>query len=274
MVHGVAQPASQRPSHLVTSFLVAALLVGVVESFLSPTTVAHPPSRRASPTSYNGVDANLADHVAGARPASFGAPPRAWPPLLPHVRSDSGPLTPHASTAAVVSMVQGRARSASLPRVSAAARSAAARSRPSSQSTGRNDKCALFLDDHGNGGGVRWGGTGAGGSNGNGNGRGKGNGNGDGNGEDGDGGESSGDDDGFSGGRPLLLAGAGSGLAGALDGLREAVGNFRMPWNRKDESGEEGQEGGEAEAAPQGGVEDELAKVFDLHKKARVKKLA
>lgn len=236
MVQSAGRPASQPPSHLLTSLLTAALLVGVVDSFLSPTAVPLSPSRsaRAAPSSYNGeisAAAELADHVAAdARPASLGAQARAWPPLR---QVSSGPGSRRPATA--LSMLGGRARSPSMPRVSAVASAgtATAAGYPFSGSTTRRGaKLALSPDHRGHDGGDQGGNAGGGGHNNNGSGKGRGNGsgNGDGNGDD-NGGESCGDD-GFDD-RGLLLAGAGTGLAGALDGLKEAMGNVRMPWSRK-----------------------------------------
>lgn len=104
--------------------------------------------------------------------------------------------------------------------------------------SGRRANPALSLDHRGHGGGGdgdnrrdtdssgSCNGNGSGCGNGDGNGHRGGNGNNDGDGE-------SGGDDGFGHGRPLLLAGAGSGVAGALDRVKEAVRNLRLPWIRK-----------------------------------------
>lgn len=230
MVRSVALPASQPASHSVTSFLTAALLVGVVDSFLPPAAVSHSPSRLAAATSYKGVNPKLADHVAAAPPASPGTPPLTLPPLL-QVNLGPDSRTPHESSVAAVSIVQGRARSVFLPRVSAAAATAAVGYRSRCASTRRRAKLtAASLDhhDHDHGGGA-----GKGGRNGHGGGNGKGNGNGNGDGNGNNGGGESGGDDGFDEGRPLLLAGAGAGLAGALDGLKETLRKFRMPWSTK-----------------------------------------
>ncbi|CAM9585948.1 unnamed protein product, partial [Ectocarpus sp. 8 AP-2014] len=97
----------------------------------------------------------------------------------------------------------------------------------------------------------------SGGKGGGGGGRGRGGGRDDSNDDDG----GSAGDEGFGDGQPLVLAAAGGSLAAFLDGLTDAMRQFKMPWDRKDKSSEEGQEG-VAETASEEDPEKELSKVL------------
>lgn len=181
--------------------LAAVVLFGAVDAFLP-----------FSPSSYN-VNVKLAQHVPAAASAAAGG-------KLRPVNSDRNSRFPAASAAMLMKSSQGARNSVPRSFSSTAAGgwcSATSMSRVFCRAGG-----LLSLDDHDAG--DQGGGRGKGGVNGNGNGNGNG----------GNGDESSAGDEGSSDGRdPLVLAGVGSGLGAALDGLQEAIRNLRMPWARK-----------------------------------------
>lgn len=180
--------------------LATVVLVGVVDAFLP-----------FNPASYN-INVKRPHHVPAASAAAGGK-------LLPLISE----LSSHpraAGTSMLLKPTQG-ARNSVPPSFGP---TAAHSSRCSSSSMSRvfgGAQGLLSLDDH-DGGGDPGGGRGNRGGNGGGNGSG------------GDGDESSAGDEGSSDGRePLVLAGVASGLRAALDGLKEAMRNLRVPWTRK-----------------------------------------
>ena len=200
MVRGRARPLFLLPFLLV---LTAAMLVGVVDAFL--------PFGPAA--SYN-INVKLSHHVPAAAGAAAGGK---LLPLINELSACVSACAPAAGASMVVQPTQGARTS-----VPPSFRSAAALNSRCSRSSVSRVFCGaqglLSLDDHD--GGDQGGGRGKGGGN------------------SGDGsGSGSGDSDessaGGEGRDPLVLAGVGSGLGAALDGLKEALRSFRMPWARK-----------------------------------------
>lgn len=186
---------------MLASLLVAAVLVGLAQSFVPPASIQQ--QRRLS---YN--DINIKHHHA---PSAASTRMTAARPLSGSHRLLTSPPGPTTSTAET--------------------RTALRSNRPSSAYA--CVRCAPLLlsrlcsDDHDhdnndNSSGGRGGGGGGGG-------RGRGGGRGDGNDDDG----GSAGDEGFGDGQPLVLAAAGGSLAAFLDGLKDAMRQFRMPWDRK-----------------------------------------
>lgn len=179
--------------------LVAAVLVGLVESFVPPASIRH--QRRPS---FNNV--NIKHHHA---PSATSPGMEAAQPLSRSRRlsiSRPGPATSMTAT-----------------------RTALRSNRPSSP----YDACIVCApllsrvssndhdhDDNNNSSGGEGGGGG---------GRGRGGGRGDSNDDDG----GSAGDEGFGDGQPLVLAAASGSLAAFLDGLKDAMRQFKMPWVRK-----------------------------------------
>eukprot|EP00903_Cladosiphon_okamuranus_P013367 g12458.t1 len=208
--------------------LAAVVLVGVVDAFLP-----------VNPASSLYVNVKLFKHVPAVASAPAGG-------KLRPVISERDSRPPAAGSSMAMKTTKGARRPVPPSFSSAAAGDGSFANRMSRVLYGAAE--LRSLDDHD--GGDQGGGMGKGGGS-----------NGNGNGGDGDGDSSSAGDEGSSDGLdPLLLAGVG-GLGAALDGLKEAVRNLRMPWTRKDISGEEGQEG-DGEASSDSSMEKQLPEVL------------
>ncbi|CAM9860856.1 unnamed protein product [Ectocarpus sp. 12 AP-2014] len=215
---------------MLISLLVTAVLVGLVESFVPPASIQHQQRR----PSYNNVNIKHHHAPSAASPGMTAAQPLSGSRRLPTSRP--GPTTSTTDT-----------------------RNALRSNRPSSVYDACIG-CAPLLSrvssgdhDHDDNNNNSSGGKGGGGG-----GRGRGGSRGDSNDDD----SGSAGDEGFGDGQPLVLAAAAGGsLAAFLDGVKDAMRQFKMPWDRKDKSSEEGQEG-VAETASEEDPEKELSKVL------------